>query len=296
MKTTLLEETASRKAIATSPQGHLTLTFALKSPADAAAARAELQASTDALYEAGDAMGTVHYCRFIAIDEETICMLADFDGELEAVVGELPRHFGAVLDPLLAHVSDAAPTPVARHPEAFTTWAMARSRKSMIGYSAVPGLTAQQIKSLATEAGIEMDRVGAAQLPLLDLMPMKGKVAILALSGGLKLLKSYISKGGDSVGTVHFAFLVDLGQDRVGFFTIYDGPFDKYAQDFADQLGPAFDLIFKFTATAPPTPTSRNAAPFTQWVKDHDLVPLAFYCAYPGLLVQDVKALLADAA
>ena len=98
------------------------------------------------------------------------------------------------------------------------------------------------------------------------------------------------------MGTVHFAYLVDLSDDRVGFFTIYDGPFDKYAQDFADQLGPAFDLIFKFTATSPPTPTSKNAAPFTKWVKDHDLAPLAFYSAYPGLLVQDVKALLADSA
>ena len=95
------------------------------------------------------------------------------------------------------------------------------------------------------------------------------------------------------MGTVHFAHLVDLPGNHIGFFTIYDGPFDKYAQDFADQLGPAFDLIFKFTIDPPPTPTSKNASAFTQWVKDHDLAPLAFYSAYPGLQVQDVKALLA---
>ena len=49
------------------------------------------------------------------------------------------------------------------------------------------------------------------------------------------------------MGTVHFAHLVELPGNHIGFFTIYDGPFDKYAQDFADKLGPAFDLIFKFT-------------------------------------------------
>ena len=78
----------------------------------------------------------------------------------------------------------------------------------------------------------------------------------------------------------------------VGFFTIYDGPFEKYTQDFADRLGPAFDLLFRFTKNPPPTPTAKNAGPFSAWVRDHDLAPLAFYSGYPGLQVQDVKALL----
>ena len=285
-----------KTTLSNTAQGHLTLTFPMKSPADCAAVRSQLQASTAELYQAADAMGTLHYCRFIALDDLTVCMLADYDGELESVLDDLPRHFGPVLDPLLAHVSDASPTPVADHAEAFVAWASARCSKSMIGYSAAPGLTARQIKSLATTAGIELDPAGAAQLPLLVIMPMKGRVASLALAGGLKLLNSYLAKGGDSVGTVHFAHLVDLSKDRIGFFTIYDGPFSKYSQDFADQLGPAFDLIFKFTATSPPTPTSKNAAPFTKWVADHDLPPLAFYSAYPGLLVQDIKALIADGA
>ncbi len=277
-------------------QGHLTLTLPMKSPADCAAVRSLLKGSTAELYQAADAMGTLHYCRFIALADDTVCMLADFDGELESVLGDLPQHFGPVLDPLLAHVSDPPPTPVVSHAQEFVKWATARCIKPFISYAAAPGATAQQIKSLATAAGIELDPAGAQQLPLLVILPMKGRVATLTLEGGVKLLKSYISKGGDAVGTVHFAYLVDLGDDRVGFFTLYDGPFDKYAQDFADRLGPAFDLIFKFTTTSPPTPTSKNAAPFTKWVKDHDLVPLAFYSAYPGLLTQDVKALLADGA
>ena len=115
MKTTLSTQTGDGKAA----QGHLTLTFPMKSPADCAAVRSQLQASTAELYRAADAMGTLHYCRFIALDEGTVCMLADFDGELESVLDDLPKHFGPVLDPVLAHVSDPPPTPVANHAKAF---------------------------------------------------------------------------------------------------------------------------------------------------------------------------------
>ena len=294
--TTLLKKFSTRPGDGKAEQSHLTLTFPMKSAADCAAVRSLLKDATADLYQSGDAMGTLHYCRFIALGDDTVCMLADFDGDLESVLGDLPQHFGPILDRLLAHVSDPPPTPVASHAQEFVQWATARCIKPFISYAAAPGATAQQIKSLATAAGIELDPAGAQQLPLLVILPMKGPVATLALKGGVKLLNSYISKGGDAVGTVHFAYLVDLGDDRVGFFTLYDGPFDKYAQDFADRLGPAFDLIFKFTTTSPATPTSKNAGPFTKWVNDHDLVPLAFYSAYPGLLTQDVKALLADGA
>ena len=137
--------------------------------------------------------------------------------------------------------------------------------------------------------------VGAQQLPLLVIMPMKSRLSIIAVGAAFRVLPHYINKGGDSVGTVHFAYLVKLPHNQLGFFTVYDGPFDKYAQDFADQLGPAFDLMFRFTKNPPPVPTSKNAASFSTWVADHDLTPLAFYSGYPGLQVQDVKALLASA-
>ena len=239
-------------------------------------------------------MGTLHYCRLLALDDGTVLLLADFDGHLEAVLADLPKHLGPVLDPVLAHVSNPPPTPVADDPTAFVEWARSRCVKAFADYSSAPGVTAQRIKSAAVEAGVELDAGSAAQLPLLVIMPMKGHASVLAVSIALKVLKSYLKNGGDSVGTVHFAHLVALPGDHIGFFTVYDGPFDKYTQDFADHLGPAFDLMFKFTKNPPPTPTSKNAAIFSQWVKDHDLAPLAFYSGYAGLQVQDVRALLAD--
>ena len=275
-------------------QGHLTLTFPMKSRADGAAVRDQFPALVAELSRAADAMGTLHYCRLIALDDGTVLLLADFDGHLEAVLADLPKHLGPVLDAVLAHVSDPPPTPVADDPTAFVAWARARYVKAFTGYVTAPGVTVQKIKSAATTAGIELDAESATQLPLLVIMPMKSRVSVMAVSGALKVLRSYLKNGGDSVGTVHFAHLVALPGNHIGFFTIYDGPFDKYTQDFADKLGPAFDLMFKFTKNPPPTPTSKNAATFSQWVKDHDLTPLAFYSGYPGLQVQDVRALLAD--
>ena len=277
-------------------EGHLTLTFPMKSRADSATVRGQFPALVAELSRAADAIGTLHYCRLTALDDGTVLLLADFDGHLEAVLADLPKHLGPVLDPVLAHVSNPPPTPVADNPMAFIAWARARYIKAFADYITAPGVTAQKIKSAATTAGIELDAESATQLPLLVIMPMKSRFSVLAVTGALKVLRSYLKNGGDSVGTVHFAHLVSLPGNHVGFFTIYDGPFDKYTQDFADHLGPAFDLMFKFTKNPPPTPTSKNAASFSQWVKDHDLAPLAFYSGYPGLHVQDVRALLADQA
>ena len=246
---------AVRAGDGTGVQGHLTLAFPMTSRAGSSAVR-ELMAGLQAeLYDAADAIGTLHYCRFIAVDDETVYLLADFDGPLDAVLEDLPKHLGPILDPVLAHVSDPPPTPVASNAKAFVAWAAARSVKDFADYTAYPNATALQIRSQASTAGLELDAADAQQLPLLVIMPMKNRLSVLAVAGALKVLRGYLKNGGDSVGTVHFAHLVSLPGNHVGFFTIYDGPFDKYTQDFADNLGPAFDLMFKFTKDPPPTPT-----------------------------------------
>ena len=62
-----------------SVQGHLTISFPMKSPADCAVAREKIPPWVPDLYRAADAMGTLHYCRFIEVGD-TIYLLADFDG------------------------------------------------------------------------------------------------------------------------------------------------------------------------------------------------------------------------
>ena len=162
-------------------QGHLTLSFPMKSDADGAAVRDQFPALVAELARAADAMGTLHYCRLLALEDGTVLLLADFDGHLEAVLADLPKHLGPVLDPVLAHVSNPPPTPVADDPTAFVAWARPRCIKAFADYSAAPGVTARTIKSAAIEAGVELDAESAAQLPLLVIMPMKGRSSVLAV-------------------------------------------------------------------------------------------------------------------
>ncbi len=82
--------------------------------------------------------------------------------------------------------------------------------------------------------------------------------------------------------------------NRLGFFTIFDGDFAKYIQDFAEKTSFAFDAVFPHVVGGPPTPVAKNAQAFYQWALENNYPAIGFYSAYPGLSVQDIRALLAD--
>jgi hypothetical protein len=82
--------------------------------------------------------------------------------------------------------------------------------------------------------------------------------------------------------------------NRLGFFTVYDGSVEKYIQDFAEKNSAPFDLIFPNLIGAPPTPVAKNAQAFLQWALENTYPPIGFYSAYPGLSVLDIRALMAD--
>jgi hypothetical protein len=98
----------------------------------------------------------------------------------------------------------------------------------------------------------------------------------------------------DKVGTPHFAQFVPLENDQIGFFTVYDGSFDKYIADFTKNIGPVFDLIFKFTKDPPPSPCRKHLQEFIDFAAGANRAPIGFYQAYPGLSVQDIHALLGN--
>ena len=98
----------------------------------------------------------------------------------------------------------------------------------------------------------------------------------------------------DSIGTLHFFGWVAFEKNRLGFFTIFDGDFAKYIQDFAEKTSFAFDAIFPQVVGGPPTPVAKNAQAFYQWALENNYPPIGFYSAYPGLSVLDIRALLAD--
>ena len=82
--------------------------------------------------------------------------------------------------------------------------------------------------------------------------------------------------------------------NHIGFFTVFDGDMEKYFQDFADKTSFTFDALFPHVVGGPPTPVAKNAQAFYQWGLENNYPPIGFYSAYPGLSVQDIRALLAD--
>ena len=272
-------------------QSHFTLSFPLKMPSDTKALADQLSPMMPALFEAEDAIGTVHYSRFTVLSERTLLLLADFDGEFTQLMAELARIAGPVFDAIFQHVQNPPPTPTANNAEAFVEWVAGHLLRAAMLFTAYPDVTAKDIKAMTAAA----DVTGATQqLPFLLILPIKSKLAYIEVELLLHARSRRTQKDLATVGTPHFAQFVPLGNLQVGFFTVYDGSFDKYIADFTKYIGPVFDLVFKFTKDPPPSPCRKYVQEFIDFGKRINLVPIGFYQAYPGLSVQDIHALIAD--
>ena len=83
--------------------------------------------------------------------------------------------------------------------------------------------------------------------------------------------------------TVHFARFVFLSNNtQLAIITTYDGLFDKYINDFIDEIGDVFNALLSHMKNAPPLPVQQNREAFLAYVKANDLRGLdPFYSAYP---------------
>jgi len=274
-------------------QSHLTIAFPIKSAADAKALASELPPLMPAFAKAQDSLGSVHYSRFLAMNDETLLFLADVDGNEAELSVALAKSAGQVFDTIFQHAEEPPPTPVASNPEAFREWVKHHSLSPSIVYSACGNSSVQEIQACARGA----DLTGSCeQHPLLVSLPLKSSLKAFVLEElVLRAAKGKMDKGADAVGTLHFCHFVPLAENHLGFFTVFDGAFDKYIQDFTEQMGPVFDALFEYVSDPPATPVAKNAEAFLQYATASDLAPIGFYSAYPGLAVQDIKTLLADA-
>ena len=272
-------------------QNHFTISFPLKSPADAKAIAEQLPPLMPAMFKAQDSVGTIHYSRFTVLSDKTLLFLGDFDGEFAQLMADLAKTAGPVFDAIFQHVNNPPPIPVASNSEAFVEWTAEHLVPAVNLYTAYPGVTAKEIKALASAA----DVTGAGELhPFLVILPMKSKLAFIEVELILRARGSGTTKDLDKVGTPHFAQFVKLEDNQIGFFTVYDGSFDKYIADFTKNIGPIFDLLFKFTKGAPPSPCRKYLQEFIDFAAGANRTPIGFYQAYPGLSVQDIHALIAD--
>jgi hypothetical protein len=272
-------------------QGHFTLSFPLKPPADVKSVAEQLPSMMPGLFQAADKIGTIHYSRFTVLSEKTLLFLGDFDGEFGQLMADLAGHAGPVFDAIFQHVDDPPTTPVTANAEAFVEWTAEHLVRPWTVYTAYPGVTAKEIKALASAA----DVAGAGELnPFLVVLPIKSKIAFIEVDLIVRARSHATQKDLDTVGTPHFAQFVPLEDNQIGFFTVYDGSFDKYIADFTKNIGHIFDFIFKFTKGAPPSPCRKYLQEFIDFAAGANRAPIGFYQAYPGLSVRDIHALIAD--
>jgi hypothetical protein len=270
---------------------HFTVSFPLKSSADSRFLAEQLPPIMPELFRANDTIGTIHYSRFTVLSEKTLLFLGDFDGEFGQLMSELAEFAGPVFDAIFRHVENAPLSPVANNVDAFVEWMSAQLIDAVNLYTAYPDVTVGDIKNLASAASIS----GCSKLnPFLVILPIKSKLAFIEVKLILRIRGSGTTKDLDKVGTPHFAQFVPLENNQIGFFTVYDGSFDKYIADFTKNIGPIFDLIFKFTKDPPPSPCRKHLQEFIDFAAGANRAPIGFYQAYPGLSVQDIHALIAD--
>jgi hypothetical protein len=272
-------------------QSHFTISFPLKSAADAKALPEELSPLMPGLFQAEDAIGTIHYSRFTVLSDKTFLFLGDFDGEFSQLMTDLAQHGGPVFDAIFQHVVNPPATPVAEHVSAFVDWTANQLLDPVNTFSAYPDVTVKDIKAMAAAA----DVTAAGVLnPFLVILNAKSRLAFMEMKLLLRARTRGTQKDLEKVGTPHFAQFVPLEDNQVGFFTVYDGSFDKYIADFTKNIGGTFDLVFKFITSPPPSPCRKHTQEFIDYAAGANRAPIGFYQAYPGLSVQDIHALIAD--
>jgi hypothetical protein len=272
-------------------QNHFTLSFPLKSPSEAYALAGLLPPLMRQYFVAADEIGTIHYSRFTILSEKTLLFLGDFDGEFGPLMADLAERAGPLFDLIFQHVDHPPSTPIATHVVAFIEWAAEHLLPAVSHYSAYADVTAQEINAQASDTGV--DRAAEPQ-PYLLILPTKSRVAFFEVQLLLRVRGRGLTRGLDSVGTLHFAQFVPLEDNQIGFFTIYDGNFDGYVSDVIKGIGQVFDLLFKFTKGAPPLPSRNHLQEFTDFAAHANRTTIGFYQAYPGLSVQAIHGLTAN--
>ena len=274
-------------------QSHLVIDFPIKASANAKALADELPAFMPDFARAQDDLGTVHFSRFMVVgDEKKLLFLSDIDGENDQHIERLVERAGPVFDAIFEHVDDPPATPVAGNRQGVSKWLKRHVREPLDTYFAYEDASVQDVKEAARAAGFTGN---TSQGALLTYMAFKSRVqGFVSKAVGPAMLREKGHKANDVVGTLHFSHWVPFENNHLGFFTIFDGDFAKYIQDFADKTSFAFDTIFPNIVGAPPTPVAKNAQAFYQWALENNYPPIGFYSAYPGLGVQDIRALLAD--
>ena len=99
-----------------------------------------------------DEIGTVHFARFVFLDDERLAVITTYDGDFERYIMDFVDHIGGVFDQLLRHMADPPTLPVQQHPEEFLDYVRRHDLRCLPPfYSAYPSRPVVDIR--ADDAG-----------------------------------------------------------------------------------------------------------------------------------------------
>ncbi len=134
----------------------LTLVMKIKSPADFAALEkllggfASLPPDENPIDIAMTKVGTVHFARFVFLDQDHLAVITSYDGDFDVYIRAFAAILGDIFDALLSHMSDAPPLPVQNNIAEFLAYIKKNDLSNGISlYSAYPTLSVQDILGLA---------------------------------------------------------------------------------------------------------------------------------------------------
>jgi len=138
----------------------LTLIMTIKSPEDRVALE-KLLTDTQGLPPAEnpiavalEKIGTVHFARFVFLDDDRLMIITSFDGGFDDYIMLFTDELGPVFDKILEHIADAPPLPVAEHREKFLDYVRSHDLPTTGGmYSAYPDLSVQDVRQLRSASG-----------------------------------------------------------------------------------------------------------------------------------------------
>lgn len=95
-------------------------------------------------------IGTVHFARFVFLDDDHLAVITTYDGDFETYINEFVNEIGEIFNQLLAHVADAPPLPVQTYRREFLEYVQARDLRAVgTFYSAYPDRTVLDILDAA---------------------------------------------------------------------------------------------------------------------------------------------------
>jgi hypothetical protein len=130
----------------------ITLVVPAKSPNHLAAANQLVTQLWPKFCEAADAIGTVHFARFVPLGTKALAYVSEFDGTFEQHAQDLAEHLGSFFDEVCTNLLDPPSAPVAQNTSEFAKWLSTHNIKPWWFYSAYPALSVKDVRALVAKA------------------------------------------------------------------------------------------------------------------------------------------------